>query len=90
MTKKQYIELNIRIQKSLILDFDLPSAQQSALEDWKIDVEREMIDKQDQGIIDPAQNLGSQESSLDNEGEDGEVGSQGDPNRSIIQQQKKN
>ena len=51
-----------------------------------------MLDKQDQGIIDPANNLGSQESSLDNEGayEDGEAGSAGDPNRSIIQQQKKN
>ena len=49
-----------------------------------------MIDKQDQGIVDPA--LGSQESSLDNEAayEDGEAGSQGDANRSIIQQQKKN
>ena len=41
------MELNVRIQKSLILDFDLASAKQSALEDWKIDVEREMIDKQD-------------------------------------------
>jgi hypothetical protein len=51
-----------------------------------------MLDKQDQGIIDPANNLGSQESSLDNEGayDDGEAGSAGDPNRSIIQQQKKN
>ena len=41
------MELNVRIQKSLILDFDLASAKQSALEDWKIDVERELIDKQD-------------------------------------------
>ena len=41
------MELNVRIQKSLILDFDLASSKQSALEDWKIDVEREMIDKQD-------------------------------------------
>jgi hypothetical protein len=31
----------------LILDFDYESAKQSALEDWKIDVERELIDKQD-------------------------------------------
>ena len=76
--------MNIRIQKSLILDFDLPSAQQSALEDWKIDVEREMIDKQDQGIVDPANNLNSQESSLDNEAEEGDGGSLGDPNKSII------
>ena len=41
------MDLNVRIQKSLILDFDLDSAKQSALEDWKIDVERELIDKQD-------------------------------------------
>ena len=41
LTKKQYLELNVRIQKSLILDFDLQSAQDSALEDWKIDIERE-------------------------------------------------
>ena len=41
------MDLNIRIQKSLILDFDFESAKQSALEDWKIDVERELIDKQD-------------------------------------------
>jgi hypothetical protein len=31
----------MRIQKSLILDFDEQSAQESALEDWKIDIERE-------------------------------------------------
>lgn len=47
LSKRQYMELNVRIQKSLILDFDLASAKQSALEDWKIDVERELIDKQD-------------------------------------------
>jgi len=35
----------VRIQKSLILDFDLNSAQESALEDWKIDVERELVEK---------------------------------------------
>jgi hypothetical protein len=45
LSKRQYMELNVRIQKSLILDFDLASAKQSALEDWKIDVERELIDK---------------------------------------------
>ena len=45
LTKKQYIDLNIRIQKSLILDFDLQSAQESALEDWKIDIERENFEK---------------------------------------------
>ena len=38
------MELNVRIQKSLILDFDLASAKQSALEDWKIDIERELMD----------------------------------------------
>ena len=35
----------MRIQKSLILDFDLQSAQDSALEDWKIDIERETNEK---------------------------------------------
>ena len=35
------MELNVRIQKSLILDFDLESAQDSTLEDWRIDIERE-------------------------------------------------
>ena len=38
------MDLNVRIQKSLILDFDLGSAKQSALEDWKIDIERELMD----------------------------------------------
>jgi hypothetical protein len=36
--------LNVRIQKSLIIDFDLQGAQDSAIEDWKIDVEREKAD----------------------------------------------
>lgn len=45
LTKKQYMELNMRIQKSLILDFDHESAQESATEDWKIDIERETFDK---------------------------------------------
>lgn len=35
----------MRIQKSLILDFDLQSAQDSAFEDWKIDIERELHEK---------------------------------------------
>ena len=39
------MELNMRIQKSLILDFDYESAQDSAVEDWKIDIERETFDK---------------------------------------------
>lgn len=34
----------MRIQKSLILDFDYESAYESALEDWKIDIERETFD----------------------------------------------
>ena len=34
----------MRIQKSLIIDFDLQGAMDSALEDWKIDVEREKAD----------------------------------------------
>ena len=33
--------MNIRIQKSLILDFDEMSAIESAEQDWKIDLERE-------------------------------------------------
>jgi hypothetical protein len=41
LTKDQYIGLNIRIQKSLILDFDEMSAIESAEQDWKIDLERE-------------------------------------------------
>jgi len=45
LNKKQYLDLNVRIQKSLILDFDLASAQESAIEDWKIDIEREQIEK---------------------------------------------
>lgn len=35
----------MKIQKSLILDFDFESAQDSAQEDWKIDIERETFDK---------------------------------------------
>ena len=45
MTKEQYLDLNVKIQKSLILDFDLHSAQESAVEDWKIDIEREAVEK---------------------------------------------
>jgi hypothetical protein len=44
LSKKQYIELNIRIQRSLILDFELASAHESAIEDWKIDIEREIVE----------------------------------------------
>ena len=29
----------------MILDFDFESAQESAIEDWKIDIERELIEK---------------------------------------------
>ena len=41
LTKDQYIDLNVKIQKSLILDFDEESARESAEQDWKIDMERE-------------------------------------------------
>lgn len=46
LTMQQYSDLNIRIQKSLILDFDQEAALASAYEDWKIDVEREKYDKE--------------------------------------------
>ena len=46
LTMQQYSDLNIRIQKSLILDFDFDAAAASAFEDWKIDVEREKFDKE--------------------------------------------
>jgi len=38
----------------LILDFDFESANESAVEDWKIDIERELIEKGnlEDGIID--------------------------------------
>jgi hypothetical protein len=35
----------VRIQKSLILDFNEKSARESAEQDWKIDLEREQADK---------------------------------------------
>lgn len=46
LTMNQYRDLNVRIQKSLILDFNLEAASASALEDWKIDIEREKFDKE--------------------------------------------
>ena len=46
LTMDQYSELNVRIQKSLILDFDHEAAVASAYEDWKIDIEREKFDKE--------------------------------------------
>ena len=45
LSKEQYIDLNVKIQKSLILDFDEASATESALQDWKIDLEREQQEK---------------------------------------------
>jgi hypothetical protein len=38
----------------LILDFDFESAQESAVEDWKIDIERELIEKGnlEDGVVD--------------------------------------
>ena len=41
LSQEQYVELNMRIQKSLILDFNEESARESAEQDWKIDLERE-------------------------------------------------
>lgn len=51
LNRQQYMEVNVRIQKSLILDFDLESAQQSAKEDWKIDVEREKMEKKEMNPV---------------------------------------
>ena len=45
LSKDQYIDLNVKIQKSLILDFDENSARESAEQDWKIDLEREQQEK---------------------------------------------
>ena len=45
LTKEQYVDLNVKIQKSLILDFDEASARESAEQDWKIDMEREQQEK---------------------------------------------
>ena len=39
LSKHQYSDLNVKIQKSLILDFDEASARESAEQDWKIDLE---------------------------------------------------
>jgi hypothetical protein len=35
----------MRIQKSLILDFDEESARESAEQDWRIDVQRELSEQ---------------------------------------------
>jgi len=45
LTKEQYVDLNVKIQKSLILDFDEVSARESAEQDWKIDLERESLER---------------------------------------------
>lgn len=45
LSKHQYIDLNVKIQKSLILDFDEASARESAEQDWKIDLEREQQER---------------------------------------------
>ena len=37
--------MNVKIQKSLILDFDEGSARESAEQDWKIDLEREQQER---------------------------------------------
>ena len=49
LSKDQYIDLNVKIQKSLILDFDENSARESAEQDWKIDLEREQQEKKQAG-----------------------------------------
>lgn len=45
-TYDQYLQLNLRLQKSLISDFDIESATQSAIDDWKTDLAREQEVKQ--------------------------------------------
>ena len=47
------MELNVRIQKSLILDFNERSARESAEQDWRIDLERES--KPEENETDPAE-----------------------------------
>jgi hypothetical protein len=49
--KTQYLKLNVRIQKSLILDFDLQSAQKYDPEDRKIDIEREINERKTAAAI---------------------------------------
>lgn len=63
LTMHQYSDLNIRIQKSLILDFDYEAAANSAFEDWKIDIEREKFDKEyeEKKIEAPAKNESAEE-----------------------------
>jgi len=51
LAKHQYIDLNVKIQKSLILDFDEDSARESAEQDWKIDLEREQQEKKQAGKV---------------------------------------
>jgi|TARA_B110000285_G_C14993753_1_gene547710 hypothetical protein len=43
----------------LILDFDFESANESAVEDWKIDIERELIEKGnlEEGIVGDGPNI---------------------------------
>lgn len=45
LSKESYVDLNVKIQKSLILDFDEESARESAEQDWKIDLEREQQER---------------------------------------------
>ena len=65
--------LNIRIQKSLILDFDEQSARESAEQDWKIDLDREAQERKQakaQNKLDSIEEQDSDESSSDDhEGE---------------------
>ena len=45
LTNKQYLELKVRIKKLPILYFYLQSAQDNALEDCKMEIERENNDR---------------------------------------------
>ena len=60
------MRLNVRVQKSLIIDFDFEAAQKSALEDWKIDFERQ---RQDRELQSPVREEEEEEEEAEAEGE---------------------
>lgn len=79
LSKEQYIDLNVKIQKSLILDFDEASAVESAEQDWKIDLEREQQEKKQaaktkngglEQIVEDKEDSGDDESSEEFDEED--------------------
>ena len=70
--KRDYLRLNVRVQKSLIIDFDFEAAQKSALEDWKIDFERQ---RQDRELQSPVREEEEEEEEAEGEGEGGAEGS---------------